>query len=115
MSIHADFSDLLPIAADFAAAAAGATPMAVAEVSKSAGDILSAAQGLAPVLTGELRDSGHVVNAGLTAEVVFDSGHAVYVEYGTNDTAPQPYLNPAFDLHEDGFVEALERGAGDLL
>jgi hypothetical protein len=110
----ADFSDLLPIAVAFGAAAAAVTPMAEATVAHNANDLLSTAVDLAPELTGELRASGHVVIEGLNADVVFDSDHSIYVEYGTNDTPPQPYLNPAFDLQEQTFGDDLERDAGDL-
>ncbi len=50
-----------------------------------------------PVDTGELRDSEYVLFKELSAEVGFDSDHAVYVELGTYKMAAQPYLLPAFE------------------
>ncbi len=96
------------------------TPAAVEGVTAWANLVLHRAQELVPVRTGELRDSGRVdvVVDGKKAvgRVVFDAGHAGYVEYGTglrgssssgagpyaySSTWPgmpaQPYLRPASD------------------
>lgn len=85
-----------------------------------ANDVLDVAKSIVAVDTGELRDSGHTVvtNSGKSAAaaVVFDSPHAVFVEFGTgirgaaspgagpypySPTWPgmpaQPYLRPAFE------------------
>jgi len=50
----------------------------------------------APVLTGELRAS--VGEEG--AEVVVDSDHAIFQEYGTRRMKAQPFLRPAKDEAE---------------
>lgn len=85
-----------------------------------ANDVLETAQGIVPVRSGDLRDSGHTVltqeQGAVSAAVVFDSDHAAFVEFGTgqrgasspgagpgpyNDAWPgmeaQPYLRPAFE------------------
>lgn len=54
------------------------------------------ARGRAPVKTGEFRDSIHVVRDGDTVDVVSDSDHAAFVEFGTSDTPAQPTITPAF-------------------
>jgi HK97 gp10 family phage protein len=47
--------------------------------------------------TGELVGSITATGSGLSAEVRVDSGHAVYLEYGTSKMAPRPFLQPAID------------------
>jgi HK97 gp10 family phage protein len=85
-----------------------------------AGQVLDIAQGLVPVRTGQLKDSGHVETNGPTAAVVFDSPHAAFVEFGTGirgaaspgagdveysstwpGMAAQPYLRPAYDAKKN--------------
>lgn len=48
---------------------------------------------LAPVATGALRASIHPDAEGVSVGVAY----AAYVEYGTADTAPQPFVNPAIE------------------
>lgn len=60
-----------------------------------ADDVAELARGLAPVLTGDLRDSIYVEETGVWYAVVADSDHAVPVELGTSAMAAQPYLGPA--------------------
>lgn len=47
----------------------------------------------APVDTGALRASIHTTNEGVTVGVRY----GVYVEFGTSDTAPQPFAGPAIN------------------
>ncbi len=86
--------------------------------------VFQTSQELVPVDTGELKASGRfevaVTGKSFTAAIVYDSDHAVYVEFGTgirgaasagagdgpyNPNWPgmpaQPYLRPAFDQHRD--------------
>jgi HK97 gp10 family phage protein len=86
--------------------------------------VFNSSQELVPVDTGELKESGHVVvtqtGKTVSAAVVYDSEHSVFLEYGTgirgaasagagdgpyNPNWPgqpaQPYLRPAFDQHRD--------------
>lgn len=54
-----------------------------------------------PVATGDLKDSGHIVEMGSGYRLIYDaknrSGipYGGYVEYGTSRTPAQPFLNPA--------------------
>lgn len=96
------------------------TPAVRAGVEAFANLVLSEAQAIVPVDTGELRDSGSVVveeqGKRVVASVVFSAGHAGYVEFGTGvrgaesagagpysynpswlGMAAQPYLRPALD------------------
>lgn len=94
-------------------------------VERSAEIVLEEAEAIVPVDTGDLRDSGHVeAVSDIQAAVVFDSDHAVYVEYGTGQRGAaspgagegpydpnwpgmvaQPYLRPALDTARPAIVE----------
>jgi HK97 gp10 family phage protein len=51
---------------------------------------------MAPVQTGKLRDSIHYEQLNkLHYQIGSDLPYAVYVEYGTRNMAPQPFLLPA--------------------
>lgn len=111
-----DTSQLSALGAEITAAAAKVTPLAGVAVRESADEAFELSQSLVPVLTGELRASGHVEQTGpLSAEVVYDAEHAVYVEYGTSDTAPQPFIGPAADPAAETLVDGLLDIAGRLL
>ena len=62
-------------------------------------DVLRGAEARVPVATGRLRDSLQI--AADPEEdgtlVGTDVEYAVYVEYGTSDTAAQPFLRPALE------------------
>lgn len=58
-------------------------------------EILDDAQQRVPVDTGDLRDSGFVDGGDSDYRIGFDADYAAFVEYGTGDTDPQPYLEPA--------------------
>lgn len=61
-------------------------------------------------------DTGHLVNsihvdAGpgeLAAEVVVGAEYGAYLEFGTTDMAPRPFLGPAVEAARPGFVAAVE-------
>lgn len=64
-------------------------------VADMAGDVADVARELTPVDTGALRDSiGVQVRAG-EADVVANIDYAAFVELGTEDTPPQPFLRQA--------------------
>jgi HK97 gp10 family phage protein len=68
----------------------------------------------APVDTGFLMNSintgfeGDVYSTGFSAEVGPGARYGVFVETGTQNMAPQPYLGPALDEVEPSFVAALQ-------
>lgn len=65
------------------------------------------ARSLAPVLTGTLRESIVADEDGFGSDV----DYAAFVEYGTSDTAPQPYMGPAGDYVATPFaLGVLEAG-----
>jgi len=96
--VSVDSSEVYHLAADLAAAPAKVEAKGVRAVAKSARELRRDAQRFAPVLTGALREGIEVQAHGLTASVVSTVRYADYVEYGTSDTAPQPYMRPAADL-----------------
>ena len=65
------------------------------QVKQLAEQILDEAQGSAPVDTGALRASGFVDGSDSEYTIGFDRDYAPYVEMGTGDTEPQPFLTPA--------------------
>ena len=55
------------------------------------------AKHLVPKKTGRLADSIHVDRTGVGASVVASERYAIYIEAGTRNTLPQPFLRPAMD------------------
>lgn len=68
--------------------------------------IVDRAKAIAPVVTGNYRDSIHVEDAGEHPEVVADAlndeglSYAAYVEFGTFDTPAQAVLRRALESAE---------------
>ena len=52
---------------------------------------------------------------GLSAEVGPYAFYAAFVEYGTHEMAPRPYMAPALAEVEPGFLEAFAQLGGDAL
>lgn len=77
-------------------------------VVKVANDVLSDAQGRAPVKTGYMRDSGRVEPAEdrFSRYVHFTAPYSAYLEYGTRYMSPRPYLLPALEHQRGAFQDA---------
>ena len=73
------------------------------------------AKSLAPVDTGELRDSIVVINATKTdsGAVVARADHASYVEFGTTKMAAQPFLFPALESNK-AYIERTLKSDGKV-
>lgn len=75
---------------------------------------------LVPVDTGNLLSSiGTKVSGGASAgfievEVSATTNYADYVEYGTSEMAPQPYMGPAFDQHAGDVGDVILSATLDL-
>lgn len=69
--------------------------------------ILSYAQELCPVDTGNLRDSGFTKVMSDNVLIGFDAEYASYVEFGTYKMEAQPFLRPAIDEMELDALEAI--------
>lgn len=112
-----DFSELARLEVVLDQASSKAEEMAKVAVKKTGFDTVAGAQALAPVDTGNLKNSIGVdfdadefgFEAGPTAE------YGAYVELGTSRMAPQPYLLPAFDRASEQFVKAIETIGGRVL
>lgn len=111
MSIDADFSAVNSLAADLGKAGVKATRMASLAVRKTALDIERDAKTAAPFKHGNLRNSISTDVVGLTAQVGPTADYGAHVEYGTYKMAPQPYMGPSTDRHEDAFYKAMEQAA----
>lgn len=74
-------------------------------------EVASTARAIVPVDTGRLRDSIMAASDRVFTEV----DYAAYVEYGTSERAPQPFLRPAADTANGevaaGAAAAVMRGA----
>jgi HK97 gp10 family phage protein len=67
-------------------------------VEEAAQQVAAVAREKAPVDTGALRDSITVVEAeGNSRDVIADVRYANFVEFGTSDTEPEPFLRPAVE------------------
>lgn len=105
-----DSSEVKHLAADLYAAPAKVETGAIGAVSDSTNDTERDAKIFAPVFTGELKERIESSSRGLSGEVVSRAGHSEYVEDGTSDTAPQPFMGPALELNAPG----LEHQLGDV-
>ena len=82
---------------------------ASAAVHKAALDTMRDAKILAPVDTGNLRNSITTRFSPLRAEVVATADYAVFVELGTTRMAEQPFMRPAAARRAPGFIKAIEQ------
>lgn len=64
-------------------------------IAAGADAVCNNAKSICPVDTGALRDSISVSAAGNRAEISANTDYAAYVEFGTSQMAPQPYLVPS--------------------
>ena len=112
-----DFSELEKLAADLGKAPAETTRKASRAVRKSALDIERLAKARVPVDTGNLKNSitTSTSASGLSAEIGPTAHYGIYVELGTRRMAPKPYLGPAVEAVEPGFIAAIEQVGGSFL
>lgn len=115
MGIEFDFSEIRALESRMKSAAGHVGAKVAAVVRKTAHDIEADAKALAPVDTGNLRNSISTTVTGdgrhgtLTAEIGPTAEYGVYVEHGTSVQPGQPFLGPAFDRRAPGYTEALAR------
>ena len=93
--------ELNRLAVDLGKAGALAFAQAAVAVSKTAHNIEATSKALAPVDTGNLRNSIGVDRSmsGMAADIGPTANYGGHVEYGTTRTAPQAYMGPALDRH----------------
>lgn len=110
-----DVSEMVALAGDLDRAAVTAEVKTRAAVRSSTGTAERVAKTLVPVLTGELHDSIEASADGLDGTVTAGTDHAEYVEDGTSDTAPQPFMGPALQRGADELTAQLTHIAGTVL
>ena len=90
-------------------------------IRKGAADIQRDAKILAPVDTGNLRNSISTTITGdgrtnrMSAEIGPTANYGIYLEFGTSKMRAQPYLFPATDRHEPAILAAMEQVANPKL
>lgn len=104
-----DVSQLRELIVDLAGASKETVVLTSRAVRKAALDVEAHAKRLAPVDTGALRSSITTSTgiSGLEAEVGPTVHYGLYQELGTARMAPQPYMGPALEVVEPGFLEAV--------
>ena len=107
MSIEFDMSEVNALAAEFAAAPVKATMVSSASMTTIAAKLRDDARAAAPVATGALRNS-IVVRSGRDHRTVSATApYSSFVEFGTSDTAPQPFMWPQVPAASRALEEAL--------
>ena len=122
MSISWDVTEINHLAADIATAATRIGAPVAAVVRTAAKSIETDAKRMAPVgETGNLRDSisttleGDGRSGTMSAEIGPTAFYGAFVEYGTSEMPPEPYMGPAFESNIDPYVHALELAMGEIL
>lgn len=80
-------------------------------VAESAEVITSQARSLAPVDTGNLKNSinANYFNSGASAEISTPVSYAPHIEWGTYKMSAQPFLFPAYERERPKYLRALEK------
>lgn len=109
--MSADASELRTLGADLSKAGGRAGMLANQALRKTTADVIRDAKILAPVDTGNLRNSisADITGTDTTTEAVIGptAHYGVYQEMGTSRNKPQPYLRPAFDRNVPAFEQAM--------
>lgn len=113
MGISVDLSEVRAVSSRMATAGARVGAGMSLIVRKTAFDIEADAKILAPVDTGNLRNSistdftGDGRSAGMAAEIGPTAEYGIYQEFGTSVMPGQPFLGPAYDRRIGPYTEAL--------
>jgi len=103
-----DASEVTALAGALAATGAAIDVESSVSVRAAAEATEARARTMAPVRTGRLRESISSDHDGTEATVTADADYAVYVEFGTSNMAPQPFMFPAGDFGERVLEELSE-------
>ncbi len=91
---------------------AGISDLVAAEVAKAVAittlDVEARAKENAPVLTGNLRASINSQSQDLTGVVAVGADYGYWVEVGTHKRAATPYLRPAMEAAQEGFIASVQ-------
>lgn len=121
MADGTDFSAIRELAGDIRKSRGQVGAQSAKVIRKLAADIEATAKTLAPVDTGNLKNSigaditGDGRSGTMTAEIGPTAAYGIFVEYGTFKMSPQPFMNPAADKYEPVFLKAVELLTEDIL
>lgn len=110
-----DTSELLILAGTFERSAGTVGAKAAVVVRKTALAVEGTSKQIAPVDTGNLRNSigtdftGDGRNTGMEAAVGPTAAYGKFLEYGTSRMSPRAFMGPALDRHAAAFQAALEQ------
>ena len=113
--IEIDTSEVVTLAASYAAASEEVGKLANLIVRKTGYDIAADAKSFVPVDTGNLKSSigtdATATGAGGNFEAVIGPtvSYGIYVEQGTCRMAPHLYMSGALDRRQPAFVQAMEQ------
>ena len=107
MSVDLDMAEVSALAANLADAAPKAQRASSESMTKIAAQLRDDIRDASPVLTGETRDSVRV-HGTRDLRIVSAGGAAFWLEFGTSDTAPQPFVGPQVPAAARRLEEALE-------
>lgn len=107
-AVEFDFSEVDALVDTFNAAPEKAKRASSADMTKIAGQLRDDAKAAAPRRTGELVNSISIQGGDGYRIVRATAGHAFYVEFGTSDTAPQPFLWPQAPVAAERLQKAME-------
>jgi HK97 gp10 family phage protein len=105
---------LAGLLADLVRAGGTVEGRAAAVVKDKAEKVRDTAKDIVAVDTGATRDSIEATGEGGKWEVGPTVPWGGFLEFGTVDTAPQPYMGPAADAHAGELVSELKEVAGDV-
>lgn len=121
MGVTLDTSQVRALASRVASAGGRLGAKGSAALRRTAYAIEVDAKALAPVDTGNLRNSistsmvGDGRSGAIGAEIGPTANYGVYQEYGTSTQPGQPFMGPAFDRQIGGFTEAVAQLADEVL
>lgn len=110
-----DMSEVDRLADDLAAAPLKVSAKSSLAVERTAHAIARDASIMAPKLTGYLSENIEVSGFGMHATITAKARYAGYVEEGTSDTAPQPFMRPAAERNGPKLVDDLGDAAENIL
>lgn len=111
---------LVKLNARFAAVSKAARAAVMPALDKSADQLVSAAQHLAPVHDGTLRDSIHKEAGEHELQIVVTAGggdafYAPHVEHGTVQAHAQPFFFPAYRLNKKQIQNRIKRAVNKAI
>lgn len=83
-------------------------------IAAGADAVCESAKSMCPVDTGALRSSISVSTDGNRAEISANTDYAAYVEFGTSQMAPQPYLVPSLIGNSGAVTAAMADAIGGM-